>query len=83
MTQAQLHLHNLQIQLDQTHYHLTTQPPFKDSPVLFLEPFDTVLAHASEQTEQTEQNTSSLQKFTLLLITYMKHHLHRKNETKS
>ena len=59
MTQAQLHLHNLQTQLVQTPSDLTTQPVFNDSPVLFLEPIDNVHAHSSEQTEQTEHNTSS------------------------
>ena len=56
MTQAQLDLQN---HLEKTASDLTTQPLFIDSPVLFLEPFDQVNAHPSEQIEQTEHTTSS------------------------
>ena len=45
MTQAQLNLKN---QLEQTSSDLTTQPLFKDSPVLFLEPIDQVNAQPLE-----------------------------------
>ena len=45
MTQAQLDLQ----QLEQPSSNFTTQPLFNDSPVLFLEPFDQVNAHPSQQ----------------------------------
>ena len=38
---------------------LTTRPLFNDSPVLFLETHDQVIAPSSEQIEQTEHTTSS------------------------
>ena len=62
MTQAQLDLQtfDLQTQLEQTSSDLTTQPLFNDSPILFFESLDQVDAHASEQVEQTEHNTTSL-----------------------
>ena len=56
MTQAQL---DLQTQLEQTFFDLNTQPLFKNSPVLFLDPIYQVFSDTSEQVEQTEQNTSS------------------------
>ena len=56
MTHVQLDLQN---QLEQTSSDLTTQPLFKDSPVLSLEFINQVSAHLSEQIEQTEYTTSS------------------------
>ena len=56
MTQAQL---DLQTQLEQTSFDLTTQPLFNDSPVLSIDPYDQVPSHTSEQVEQTKHNTSS------------------------
>ena len=56
MIQAQL---VLQKQLKQTSCDLSTQPLFNDLSVLFLESFDQVNAHPSEQIEQTEHTTSS------------------------
>ena len=78
---AQLDLHNLQTQLEQTPSDLITQPLFNDSPVLFGESTDYVHAHASEQIEKTEQITSS--KIHIPRDNSLKHHLHRKNDTKS
>ena len=54
MTQAQFDLHNLQTQLEQPTFDLTTQPLLNDSPALFLEPLDT-----SEPNEPTEHTSSS------------------------
>ena len=56
MAQAQL---DLQTQLEQTCFGLTTQPLSNDSPVLFLDPFDQVPHNTSEQVNQTEYHTSS------------------------
>ena len=48
---------HLDLQLEPTSYDLTTQPPFNDSPVLFLETLYQVNAPPSEQVEQTEHTT--------------------------
>ena len=52
MTQAHLDLH-----LESSFSGLTTQPPFKDSPVILLERLDQVHAHPSKEVEQTEHTT--------------------------
>ena len=54
MTQAQLDLHNLQTQLEQTSADPTTRTLLNISPALFHDPLDT-----SEQNEPTEHTTSS------------------------
>ena len=72
MKQAQLDLQN---QLEQSSSDPTTQPLFNDSPVLFLETCDQIIAYSSEQIEQTEP---LLQKLILLLILHMKYHICQK-----
>ena len=56
MAQAQL---DLQTQLEQTSFVLTTQPVHNNFPVHFLDSIDQVLPNTSEQVNQTEHNTSS------------------------
>ena len=55
MIQAQI---DLQTQLEQTSFDLTTQPLFNDFPVLFLEPLDQITTNPSDQIERVEHTTS-------------------------